>query len=106
MKEKPNLTYINALSGGDIEFEKKLINIIKKEFPIEKEIYFKNLKEKKYQEVAENVHKLKHKIIILGLENSYELAVTYENNLKEGSLDLKEDFQIILKSMTNFLNTL
>ncbi|TVZ57930.1 hypothetical protein NA63_0421 [Flavobacteriaceae bacterium MAR_2010_105] len=106
MVDIPNLSYINALSGGDIEFEKKLINIIKKEFPIEKEIYFKNLKEKKYQEVAENVHKLKHKISILGLENSYELAVTYENNLKEGSLDLKEDFQIILKSMTNFLNTL
>ena len=33
---KPNLTYINKLSGGDKAFEEKIISIIKEEFPIEK----------------------------------------------------------------------
>ena len=35
--EKPNLSYIESMSGGDKAFEQKLIDIIKKEFP--EEIY-------------------------------------------------------------------
>ena len=30
--EKPNLSYIESMSGGDKAFEQKLIDIIKKEF--------------------------------------------------------------------------
>lgn len=106
MLETPNLTYIHSLSGGDKDFELKIISVIKKEFPLEKDIYSNNLKSKNYQEVAEIVHKLKHKISILGLEKSYELAVRYEDNLKEGDFSLKDDFQMILQTMTNFLNSL
>jgi len=108
MKEElPNLSYINELSGGDLSFEEKILSVIKKEFPEEKNIYYQNLKEKKYKEVAENVHKLKHKISILGLENGYSIAVEYENNLLDNSnLTLKEEFESILQNMTQFLNQL
>ena len=102
--EKPNLSYINSLSGEDKAFKKRLIDIIKKEFPLEKNVYYINLKEENYKLVAENVHKLKHKISILGLEKSYEIAVEYENNLKERNANLEKEFENILLTITNYLN--
>jgi len=66
--ETPNLNYIEALSGGDITFKAKLIEVIKNEFPKESEAYFSNITQKNHQKAADDVHKLKHKISILGLE--------------------------------------
>lgn len=104
--EQPNLSYIHSMSGGDKAFEQKLIDIIKGEFPNEKDIYFKNIADKNYKLSAENVHKLKHKISILGLEKSYETAVEFENNLLEGSTKLQDEFESILTIMTNYLEKL
>ncbi|WP_187347838.1 MULTISPECIES: Hpt domain-containing protein [Flavobacteriaceae] len=104
--EQPNLSYIASMSGGDKAFEQKLIDIIKTEFPEEKRIYFNNINANNFKEAAENVHKLKHKISILGLEKSYDVAVTYEHNLIESSTTGKEDFESILQIMTEFLETL
>ncbi|MEP5254408.1 MAG: Hpt domain-containing protein [Winogradskyella arenosi] len=107
MKEQPNLKYINELSGGDLFFEDKILSVIKKEFPEEKRVYYKNLRDKNYPQVAEIVHKIKHKISILGLENGYHIAVEYENNLLEdNNLKLKEEFESILQSISYFLNQL
>ena len=58
---QPNLTYINKLSNGDKDFSKKLIEVIKFEFPTEKTIYYNHIISKKYKDAAENVHKMKHK---------------------------------------------
>ena len=104
--EQPNLSYINSMSGGDKAFEQKLIEIIQLEFPEEKETYFSNFNAKDFKQIAENVHKLKHKISILGLEKSYEVAVDFENNLLEKSTAGKEEFETILKTITDFLTTL
>jgi hypothetical protein len=94
------------MSGGDMIFQQKLIDVIKKEFPVEKQVYFENINKKNYKEAANNVHKLKHKISILGLEKSYELAVNYENYLIEKRTDGRENFETILQIMTDFLKTL
>ncbi|MFC4633537.1 Hpt domain-containing protein [Dokdonia ponticola] len=104
--ELPNLSYIDQLSAGNISFKEKLITVIKEEFPDEKEVYLANIQTKNYKEAAENVHKIKHKISILGLEKSYEIARTFENNLKEGNTDLKEDFKNILHVISEYLITL
>ncbi len=104
--EQPNLSYIHSLSGGDKTFEDKLISIIKSEFPDEKDIYFKNITSKNFKEASENVHKLKHKISILGLEKSYAIAVDYENNLKTNSLEGEADFKSILERISDYLATL
>lgn len=104
--EQPNLSYINSLADGDKEFEEKLIGIIKEEFPEEIKVYFDYINEKKFLEASESVHKIKHKITILGLQNSYALANDYENNLKEGKTDLKDDFEKIIEGITDFLKTL
>lgn len=104
--ETPNLSYIHSMSGGDKAFEHKLISIIKLEFPEEKAIYLKNISSNNFKEAAENVHKLKHKISILGLEKSYEVAVVFENNLLENSTTGREKFDAILQKMTDFLTTI
>jgi HPt (histidine-containing phosphotransfer) domain-containing protein len=104
--EQPNLSYISSLSGGDKTFERKLIDIIKEEFPKEKEIYFNNINTRNKKLASEIVHKLKHKISMLGLEKSYKVAAAFENNLLEGRLELQEDFEGILQIMTNYLKQL
>ena len=104
--EQPNLSYIQSLSDGDKEFENKLISIIKAEFPEEIKVYFDHINDEKYSNAAESVHKIKHKISILGLQNSYELANDFENNLKNDQTDLKDDFEKILKLIADLLETL
>ncbi len=104
--ETPNMNYINTLSGGDKAFEEKLIGLIKSEFPDEKAVYYDNINSKNFKKASENVHKIKHKISILGLEKSYQLAGSYENSLKENDTTGKKDFDIILDIMTNFIETL
>ncbi|MAX71407.1 MAG: histidine kinase [Flavobacteriaceae bacterium] len=94
------------MSGGDKAFEQKLLDIIQKEFPEEKQVYFNNIEANKYKEAAENVHKLKHKISILGLVKSYDVAVNYEYNLIENSTEGKIEFESILQNITDFLETL
>jgi len=103
MKEKHNLSYLKELSDGDEVFEKKLIDILKAELPEEIEEYQHNIHSNSLSLVAENVHKLKHKISILGLEKSYEIASDYEKNLKLDCLDLQVEFEGILKNMVEIL---
>ena len=106
MEDQPNLNYINSLSEGDKSFEMKILGIIKKEFKEEKNTYYNNMKIDNFKLCAENVHKIKHKISILGLEKSYEIAERYENNLREGNYELQNRFSDILNKVTNYLNKL
>ena len=104
--EQPNLDYINAIANGDEKVKKTLINIVKSEFPEEKKAYYDSLVEKSFIKLAGNVHKLKHKISILGLEKSYEIANKFEHNLRDNSLEGEEDFDKILLVITAYLKTM
>jgi len=103
MKEIHNLSYLKELSDGDEVFEKKLLDILKVELPDEIEEYQNNIRSNSLFLVAENVHKLKHKISILGLEKSYEIASDYERNLKSDKLDLQVEFEEVLNNMIEIL---
>ena len=104
--EEPNFSYLNSFTGGDKAFEEKILAIIKTEFPEERDIYLNNIVVNKFDLAANNVHKLKHKISLLGLEESYELASQHELNLVEGNNNLHENFTDILNTMERFLNEL
>ena len=104
--EEPNFSYLNSFTGGDKAFEEKILAIIKTEFPEERDIYLNNIVVNKFDLAANNVHKLKHKISLLGLEESYELASQHELNLAEGNNNLHENFTEILNTMARFLNEL
>lgn len=102
--EVPNLNYIRELSGGDEEFEKKMFSILKNELPEEIKIYNETIEKQSFKQIAEIVHKIKHKISILGLEKSYETAVTYEKELLKENMEGHADFVKILTKMSNFLD--
>ncbi|AXG68810.1 hypothetical protein KORDIASMS9_01026 [Kordia sp. SMS9] len=104
--EQPNLNYVEQLARGDEKIRQTLIDVIKTEFPTEKNEYYKSLAEKNYKKIEENVHKIKHKISILGLEKSYELANMYEHNLREKSRQGEADFEQILNTMTAYIKTM
>lgn len=103
MNEQPNINYIKQLSGGDVEFEEKMLSILKKELPVEIETYLNTLKINDLKQTAEIVHKIKHKISILGLEKSYEFTIQYEKELLNGDKSNHEDFFKILTTMSDFL---
>jgi len=103
---RPNLTYIYDMSDGDRVFEKKVIAIIKSEFPKEKQVYKNSIKAKKYLLAAQHVHKLKYKISILGLEKSYETAVAFENDLLDKCTKLQDEFESILSVISSYLREL
>lgn len=92
------------MSEGDKSFEVNLLKIIKKEFPNEKNTYIKNMSLRNYRQAADNVHKLKHKISILGLTKSYEIAIFHEDNLREGNANQHEKFEAILDNITKYLD--
>ena len=104
--EQPNLNYITTLSGGDLDFEKKIIEILKQEFPEEKNVYDTCIAQENFKETAEIVHKIKHKMSIIGLEQGYELAVNYEKFLLDNSTELRQEFESILKTMQDFIEKL
>lgn len=104
--EKPNSNYINQLSGDNEEFKTKIIGILKRELPEEIIQYQNQIHSKNFKLAAESVHKLKHKISILGLEKSYYIAEEFEDNLKENSTNLQIEFENILKLMQDFVEKL
>jgi HPt (histidine-containing phosphotransfer) domain-containing protein len=104
--EQPNNNYIDQLSGDNLEFKAKMIAILKRELPEEIEIYQNQMLNNNLAEAAQCVHKLKHKISILGLEKSYYIAEQFEEHLKNKSTVLQADFEAILKVMQQFVQEL
>lgn len=106
--EKPNTSYIDQLSVDDIAFKNKFINLIKKELTVEIDSYKKAISNKEYLKASQLVHRLKHKVSILGLKKGYNLALDFENELKENtnSFASKEKFDKMLNKMVKFLECL
>lgn len=103
MSKVPNLDYIQELAMGSKEFKNKLIDIIQREFPEEKSELIQNIDTKNLIKAAELVHKLKHKIGMLGLEGGYVLAEDFEEGLKKEDPSLWGEFAKILEKIEDFL---
>ncbi|MGO4822553.1 MULTISPECIES: Hpt domain-containing protein [unclassified Flavobacterium] len=101
--EQPNINYINKLSGDNVAFKSKMIAILKRELPEETTIYNHQMQNNDFNLAAQSVHKLKHKISILGLEKSYYLAERFEDNLKNNDIDLQSSFEEVLVLMNAFV---
>ncbi|MFC6876018.1 Hpt domain-containing protein [Flavobacterium myungsuense] len=104
--EEPNIKYILKLSGNDESVRLKLINVLKYELPLEIEAYYATINQNQLQQAVFHVHKIKHKMAILGLENSYSSAEIYENQLSENRVELQSKFENTLTLMLNFVNSL
>ncbi|MGL2965814.1 Hpt domain-containing protein [Flavobacterium sp. XGLA_31] len=104
--EQPNLDYILKLSGNDETIKRKLIDTLKYELPLEIDAYYLSIHLNKWKQAASCVHKLKHKIGILGLEESYYIAEDYEKELIKSGKKLQAEFENRLTLMQNFVNRL
>lgn len=104
--ELPNTSYLDQLCGDDEVFRAKLIAIIKQELPSEINAYNENLQQENFKKAADVVHKLKHKVSILGLEKSYYIAEQFEVDLKQGSTTLQNEFEKTLAAMQDFVSDL
>jgi hypothetical protein len=104
--EVPNIDYIKKMSGDDETIKLKLISILKFELPLEIDAYYNSIQQKKMEQTAACVHKLKHKIGLLGLEEGYCLAEKYENQLAKNNTLSQIEFEYVLTSMQNFVNCL
>ncbi|WNM18876.1 Hpt domain-containing protein [Flavobacterium capsici] len=102
--QQPNIEYFEKLSQGDEKIKEKFIKVLKYEFPIETEEYFQNLLSNNLETTANSVHKLKHKIAIVGLEDDYYMADKYEEYLKKGKTKYKESFEATLKTINQFIS--
>ncbi|GHC47054.1 hypothetical protein [Ulvibacter litoralis] len=103
IKETPNLLLVKQLADGDVSFEKKLVGVIKKELPVEIETYTNYYNSKEFVESANIVHKIKHKISILGMAQSHQFVEDYENELREENNSKHQGFLSVLEVMINFL---
>ncbi len=101
--EQPNLSLIKEISGIDIDFQNSILEIIKKEFLPEVNLFKENYFAKNFIEASNNVHKIKHKISLLGLEKGLEIASAYEIALKEGDLKLHNNFLEIIDKIHVYL---
>jgi hypothetical protein len=104
--EQPNFVIIDKLSSGDKEVRNLILDVLKSEFPIEKETYYNCFNSNDVEKTKEIVHKLKHKISILGLQKCYEKANDYEHNLVKKSFEGHKDFDGILILISEFIKKL
>lgn len=103
MEEQPNLDYFNQIANGEQAVINTLISILKSEFPEQLENYNQSILASNFKDTAEAVHKLKHKIGLLGLEKGYHLAHEFEQNLRNDNLRNQKEFEDVLKNITNFI---
>jgi hypothetical protein len=104
--QKPNLDYINKLADGDEEFKHNLISVLKKEFPEEVKVFQENYKTKKFKEAAHNIHKVKYKFSLLGLDDDFNLASNFENKIKKEKTGLYSKFNEVLLKINLFLKNI
>ena len=103
---EPNTDYIDKLAAGDEGFRNELIGIIQKELPQESDTYFKALEREDWEGLVAIVHKLKHKVSLLGMTDGYRITASYEEALRLGSWSGREEFEQILKRMITFIGSL
>lgn len=103
---EPNLNQIEEIVAGDEMLKNRLIGIVKKELPVEMSDLKVHIQNKDFLLASKLVHKIKHKINLFGMHTSYELAVNFENELKNEKISLFDDFLLILEKIDRFLKTL
>jgi hypothetical protein len=102
--EVPNLSFIKEIAGEDVDFQNSILEIIKKEFPEEVKSFTENFALKNYNMATVDVHKIKHKISLLGLEAGFVIASEFEKDLKKGNITLHKDFLEILTKIHVYLS--
>ena len=80
--------------------------MLKEEYPSEYQLYQELYQSQQFQQTAEIVHKLKHKLNVCGMPKGYRLAVDHENELKQHNDQLHAEFMRTLEQVNDFIKEL
>lgn len=100
------MNYLANLADGDEAFQKTFTGILKSEFTADVAAYECAISGHDYESARQAVHKLKHKIGLLGMVKSYSQAQGFEDQLRAGNDQLKDWFGALLIQLQGYLNTL
>ena len=101
--EDPSLNYLHSLSNGNELFKNRIIQLFIDELPEEYKTYENALNSKNFFWASEIVHKIKHKIAFLQMDQSYEISEKHELALREGKLKYQTEFIEIISKILKFL---
>lgn len=101
-REQPNLSMIQEISS-DEDFQKNVLEIIKKEFLEEVQLFEKQYQNQQFTEAAKQVHKIKHKVGLLALKEGEKITSTFEKQLIEGNTKLHAQFLEVLYKIHVYL---
>jgi HPt (histidine-containing phosphotransfer) domain-containing protein len=104
--DTPNMNYLDQLAGDDREFRLRFIHILQTEFPAERSEYEEAIERYDWKQAKELVHKIKHKISILGLKRAYDIAGRYEEDLMVKNTKYQTAFEGILNKMEAYIKQL
>lgn len=99
----PNFNYLTQLANGDTEFFEELKEVMIGELSEERIEYNKMLACGNLKEAASAIHKIKHKVGILGMENGYKEFEAYEHALRGGQKIESPKIEKILNIIFIFL---
>lgn len=105
LKETPNLSYVQKLANGDLEFHKKFLESLKEEFADSYVAYRFHIETNEPRTAAEFVHKIKYSLSYLGMNASFDFATRHQAFLQTGNTNLHAQFTQILVKVVNFLKT-
>lgn len=100
--EQPNLSMIQEISS-DQDFQKSILQTIRKEFLEEVKLFEDNFTSQQYENAAIHVHKIKHKVALLGLKQGEQLTDEFEKQLKKGKTQLHKQFLEVLQKIHVYL---
>ena len=101
--ETPSLKYIKKISGGDEDFEKNILAVLKLEFPADLEAIKTNFNANNFTQLLYGIHKIKNKLGILGMKKSAELAMKCEKSINEGKKESCNHLLLILDRIDVYL---
>lgn len=101
--EYPNLQYLEEIADGQPKVVAQFLKILEDEFPGERQQYENLIEKKAGVQAAAMVHKLKHKISILGMVQGRDLAVEHEEALKKGNFAHANSFKKLLNLINEFI---
>lgn len=101
--ETPSLDYLKELSCGNKLFEKKILNLLMEELPLEFDAYQQAIQAKNLFLASETVHKIKHKIAFFQMKHALNVTEEHEIALRSGKLNFQVEFQDIVTKILKFL---
>ncbi|WP_088323375.1 hypothetical protein [Polaribacter tangerinus] len=104
--ETPNLEYIDKIANGSEILKAKIIKIVREELSLDSEKYYELKDTKDLKNFKVYIHRIKNKMTVLGLIESYKIASNYEKNIENVTDEEKKFFENTLAHMIEFIDNI